>query len=376
MTASASTTLTPRKYEIASIPGDGIGKEVVPAAIDALNAIGERFDFSVNVTEYPWGCDHFLATGSMMDDDGLERLSGVDSILLGAVGSPEVPDHHSLWGLLIPIRRSFDQYVNVRPIRLLRGVQGPLVEALSSTDLVIVRENAEGEYSEIGGRLYQGQPEELAVQESVFTRRGVERVVTYAAKLAAEGSNRLVSATKSNGIIHTMPFWDQISREVCAREEVELELTHADALAAKLVLEPNSYGVIVASNLFGDILSEIGAAISGSIGIAASGNINPTREFPSMFEPIHGSAPDIAGLGIANPIGALWAVAMMLEHLGETEGATFLLQAIEEVLDEDGVKTKDIGGTATMSEFMDTLMRRLKAAPNATSATIEEGAQR
>jgi tartrate dehydrogenase/decarboxylase/D-malate dehydrogenase len=371
VTASASASLASRAYEIASIPGDGIGKEVIPAAIDALNAIGARFDFSINVTHYPWGCDHFLATGRMMDEDGLERLRDADSILLGAVGSPEVPDHHSLWGLLIPIRRSFDQYVNVRPIRLLRGVQGPLVSALTSTDLVIVRENAEGEYSEIGGRLYRGQPEEIAVQESVFTRRGVERVVTYAAKLAAQGSGRLVSATKSNGIIHTMPFWDEINREVCAREDVALELTHVDALAAKLVLDPNSYGVVVASNLFGDILSEIGAAISGSIGIAASGNINPAREFPSMFEPIHGSAPDIAGLGVANPIGALWAAAMMLDHLGESGGSAFLLGAIEDVLDEDGVKTKDIGGAATTSEFMDALMQRLRNAPVSQLQSVE-----
>ncbi|MCU1439242.1 MAG: putative 3-isopropylmalate dehydrogenase [Rhodoglobus sp.] len=376
MTTQESASLTPRRYEIASIPGDGIGKEVVPAALDALMAVGARYDFAISVTEFPWGCDHFLATGRMMDEDGLERLRDVDSILLGAVGSPEVPDHHSLWGLLIPIRRSFDQFVNVRPIRLLRGVQGPLVHPLSSTDLVIVRENAEGEYSEIGGRLYRGQPEELAVQESVFTRRGVDRIVTYAAKLAAEGSGRLVSATKSNGIIHTMPFWDEICREVCEREGVALELTHVDALAAKLVLDPNSYGVVVASNLFGDILSEIGAAISGSIGIAASGNINPDREFPSMFEPIHGSAPDIAGLGVANPIGALWAAAMMLDHLGESEGSSFLLQAIEDVLDTDGVKTRDIGGTATTSEFMDALMRRLSATPVALAQATEGGAER
>jgi tartrate dehydrogenase/decarboxylase/D-malate dehydrogenase len=270
----------------------------------------------------------------MMPVDALDTLRSSDAIFLGAVGRHDVPDHVSLWGLLIPIRRSFRQYVNLRPIRLWPGIPSPLRDVVpADVDMVIVRENNEGEYSEIGGRLHQGTEDEIAVQESVFTRRGTDRVMTYACELAATRSGRICSATKSNGIIHTMPFWDERFAEVVsAHPQLESEQVLIDALAAMVVLDPGRFDVIVASNLFGDILSDLAAAVAGSIGIAPSANLNPEREFPSMFEPVHGSAPDIAGQGIANPIGAIWSGALMLEHLGEHEAAGTVLTAVEEML--------------------------------------------
>jgi tartrate dehydrogenase/decarboxylase / D-malate dehydrogenase len=335
-------------YRIAVVPGDGIGREVTPAALEVLAAAGERHGFGLETTEHPWGCDYFVDTGRMMAADGLEQLRAADAILLGAVGRPDVPDHISLWGLLIPIRRTFNQYVNLRPVKLFPGIASPLRDVEpQDIDMVIVRENVEGEYSEVGGRMYANSDDELAVQEAIFTRRGTDRVIAYACELATRRSGRICSATKSNGIIHTMPFWDErFAHATSAHPELQAEQVLIDALAAAVVLHPARFDVIVASNLFGDILSDLAAAVAGSIGIAPSGNLNPERACPSMFEPVHGSAPDIAGQGIANPIGAIWSAAMMLEHLGEADAARAVESAIAAAL-ADGPRTPDLGGDGT-----------------------------
>jgi tartrate dehydrogenase/decarboxylase/D-malate dehydrogenase len=346
------------------IPGDGIGREVTPAALEVLEAAGRAHGFELQLTEYPWGCDYFVENGTMWPADALDTLRAGDAIFLGAVGRPDVPDHVSLWGLLIPIRRAFRQYVNLRPIRLWPGVPSPLRDVTpEQVDMVIVRENNEGEYSEIGGRLHQGTEDELAVQEAVFTRRGTDRVMAYACELAAKRSGRICSATKSNGIIHTMPFWDERFAHATSRyPDLQAEQVLIDALAAMVVLNPGRFEVIVASNLFGDILSDLAAAVAGSIGIAPSGNINPEREYPSMFEPVHGSAPDIAGQGIANPIGAIWSGAQMLEHLGERDAAAAVLDAIGRMLAGDGPRTRDLGGTAPTAEVTAALVSSFPAA--------------
>ena len=339
MTSSLAAT-----YTIASVPGDGIGPETVAAARRVLDAVSADHRFSLEWRDYPWGCDHYLETGAMMDANGIASLATSDAILLGAVGRPDVPDHVSLWGLLIPIRRSFDQFVSLRPARLLKGVASPLAASRTGLDVVIVRENTEGEYSEIGGRIFRGRDDEMAVQEAVFTRRGIERIARYAFDLARTRSGRVASATKSNGIVHTMPFWDEVVSEVAAEyPDVELTRYHVDALAALLVLDPGAFDVVLGSNLFGDILSDLTAALAGSIGIAPCGNLDPTRRHPSMFEPIHGSAPDIVGKGIANPIGQIWSAALMLDHLGEQAAAARLVRAIETVL-ASGISTPDLGG--------------------------------
>jgi tartrate dehydrogenase/decarboxylase / D-malate dehydrogenase len=337
-------------HDIAVIPGDGIGGEVVPAAQRVLERAGERHGFGFRWHGFDWGCERYLETGAMMPADGLEQLRGHDAVFLGAVGAPGVPDHVSLWGLLIPIRRTFEQYVNLRPIRLFDAVHSPLAQP-PAIDLVVVRENVEGEYSEVGGRLYSGQPGELAAQLAVFTRRGTERVVRYAFALAHERGGRLVSATKSNGIIHTMPFWDEVVAAVAAEHpDVEVERVLIDALCARVVSAPESLDVIVASNLFGDILSDLTAAVAGSIGIAPAANLNPERDHPSMFEPVHGSAPDIAGRGIANPVGQVWTGALMLEHLGHAAAAAAVHRAIETVLDDRANHTPDLGGSASTEQ--------------------------
>jgi tartrate dehydrogenase/decarboxylase / D-malate dehydrogenase len=348
-------------HRIALIPGDGIGTEVIPAACRVLDAIGARHGLSLTYDSFDWSCERYARLGAMMPDDGLDQLRGYDAILLGAVGYPGVPDHVSLWGLLIPIRRSFQQYVNLRPIRVFEGVPSPLRDAApGDVDLVVVRENVEGEYSEIGGRLGRGFPEEMAVQESVFTRKGVTRILDYAFRLAERRSGRLTSATKSNGIIHTMPFWDELVAERAATyPQVTWNQEHIDALAAKFVLDPRRFDVVVASNLFGDILSDLAAAVAGSIGVAPAANLNPERDFPSMFEPVHGSAPDIAGRGIANPLGAIWSAAMMLDHLGHGEAAAQITDAIAAVLAKSPVRTPDLGGTATTAEFTSALLEQL-----------------
>ena len=337
-----------RRYEIAVIPGDGIGKEVVPEGMRVLEAAAKRFGFSLTWRQFDWSCERFAKTGTMMPKDGLEQIKSMDGIFLGAVGYPGVPDHVSLWGLLIPIRRGFQQYVNLRPVRLLAGVDSPLKNRKpGEIDFYVMRENNEGEYSEIGGRLYVGTPSEMAMQQTVFTRQGCDRIMRFAFDLAMKRKKHVTSATKSNGIIHTMPFWDERFAAV-ARDypDVKTDQYHIDILTAHFVRHPDWFDVVVGSNLLGDILSDLGPAVVGSIGIAPSGNINPGREYPSMFEPVHGSAPDIAGRGIANPIGQVWSGAMMLDHLGESAAATAVERAITEVLAEGGTRTPDLGGNA------------------------------
>ena len=348
-----------RTYKIAAIPGDGIGRETVPAARRVLDELSALSGFELAWTEYPWGSAFIAETGRMMPQDGIEQLRAADAILLGAVGTPQIPDHISLWGLLIPIRREFDQFVSLRPVRALRGVRTPLRDQ-APFDVVVVRENTEGEYGEIGGRLYRGRPQELAIQEAVFTRQGVERIARYAFELALTRSRRVASATKSNGIVHTMPFWDEVVSEVAAEyPEVELTQYHVDALAALLVLDPARFDVIVASNLFGDILSDLAAAVAGSIGVAPCGNIDPSRRSPSMFEPIHGSAPDIVGTGVANPIGQIWSAALMLEHLGESEAAGRLVRSLDRVT-AAGQVTPDLGGSLTTDQACEAILRELR----------------
>jgi tartrate dehydrogenase/decarboxylase/D-malate dehydrogenase len=340
-------------HRIAVIPGDGIGKEVVPEGIRVLEAAGRRFGFSVEWKTFDWSCERYARTGSMMPEDGLEQLRAFEAIFLGAVGFPGVPDHVSLWGLLIPIRRGFQQYINLRPVRLLTGARSPLAgRTPADIDMVIVRENNEGEYSEIGGRLYRGTPEEAAVQVAMFTRKGCDRVMRYAFELARKRPRRhLTSATKSNGIIHSMPYWDErfaaVSKEY---PDVRTAQYHIDILTAHFVQHPDWFDVVVASNLFGDILSDLGPAVAGSIGIAPGGNINPEKAHPSMFEPVHGSAPDIAGKGIANPIAQIWTGAMMLDHLGHEDAGRAVVAAIEQVVSEGQTTTRDLGGKASTSD--------------------------
>ncbi|HZS34716.1 MAG TPA: tartrate dehydrogenase [Methylomirabilota bacterium] len=341
------------RHRIAVIPGDGIGKEVVPEGQRVLEAAARRFGFELSWTEFDWSCERFARTGRMMPEDGLEQLRAFEAIFLGAVGFPGVPDHVSLWGLLIPIRRAFRQYVNLRPVRLLRGVRSPLAgRTPADIDMVIVRENNEGEYSEIGGRLYKGTDEELAVQQAVFTRRGCDRVMRFAFELARRRPRRHVtSATKSNGIIHSMPYWDERFAAMAAQyPDVTTAQYHIDILAAHFVQHPDWFDVVVASNLFGDILSDLGPAIAGSIGLAPGGNINPEKEHPSMFEPVHGSAPDIAGRDIANPVAQIWTGAMMLEHLGHPDAAAAVVRAVETVVAEGTTVTRDLGGKAGTRE--------------------------
>lgn len=337
---------------IAAIPGDGIGREVLPAAARVLDAALSRTGGQVSWTWIEWGCDYFVEHGRMMPADGIQILSEHDAIFLGAVGRPDVPDHESLWGLLIPIRREFDQYVNLRPIRLFAGIEPRVVLPPGETvDMVIVRENTEGEYSEIGGRVARGTEHEIAIQDNVFTRRGVERIARFAMDQARVRSGRVTSATKSNGIIHTMPFWDEVVAEVAAEyPDVECSSRLIDALAADLVLRPQSFDVIVGSNLFGDILSDLAAAVVGSLGVAASANLNPEGQHPSMFEPVHGSAPDITGQGIANPVAAVWSGAMMLEHLGFHEAAELTMRAVEASLGDASTRTADLSGVASTEQ--------------------------
>ncbi len=340
-------------HRIAVIPGDGIGKEVLPEGMRVLEAAGRRFGFDLEWTMFDWSCEVYARTGHMMPDDGLDQLRKFEAIFLGAVGFPGVPDHVSLWGLLIPIRRGFRQYINRRPVRLLKGVRSPLAgRGPGDIDMMIVRENNEGEYSEIGGRLYRGTPEEAAVQVAMFTRGGCDRVMQYAFELAMTREKRHVtSATKSNGIIHSMPYWDERFAAMAKRyPDVRTSQYHIDILTAHFVQHPDWFDVVVASNLFGDILSDLGPAIAGSIGIAPGANINPEKEYPSMFEPVHGSAPDIAGKALANPIAQIWTGAMMLDHLGHADAGRAVVRAIERVVEEGKVLTRDLGGTASTSD--------------------------
>jgi tartrate dehydrogenase/decarboxylase / D-malate dehydrogenase len=351
-----------KTFQIAVIAGDGIGKEVVPEGIRVLNAASARFGFRLEWHNFNWSCETYLDTGKMMPGDGLKQLENFDAIFLGAVGHPDVLDHVSLWGLLIPIRRGFRQYVNLRPVRLFEGIDTPLKNwKPGQIDFTIVRENNEGEYSNIGGRIYDGTDDEIAVQQTIFTRRGVTRILRFAFELARKRNKHLTSATKSNGIIHTMPFWDECFHSLSGEyPDVRTDQYHIDILTAHFVRHPDWFDVVVGSNLFGDILSDLGPAVVGSIGIAPSANLNPEGSYPSMFEPVHGSAPDIAGKGIANPIGQIWSGALMLRHLGIPQAADAVENAIARTLAESPVRTPDIGGTASTRELGEAIASELK----------------
>jgi tartrate dehydrogenase/decarboxylase/D-malate dehydrogenase len=343
-----------KTHRIAVIAGDGIGKEVIPAGIDVMKMAASEGHFTCEFTELPWGCDFYLRNGRMMDADWLDQVRKFDAIYLGAIGDPRVPDHISARELILPFRQGLRQYVNLRPMRLLPGITSPLGgRAAADIDMICVRENSEGEYCGVGGRLHAGTPDELAEQTGIFTRRGIERIARYAFELARTRPRKmLASATKSNALQHAMVLWDEVVANVAGDyPDVTLRKYHVDALAARMITHPQTLDVIVASNLFGDILTDIGSAISGSLGVGPSGNINPDRTTPSMFEPIHGSAPDIAGKGIANPIAAIWAGAMMLDHLGERRAHDRILAAIERVIGDERVKTPDLGGKATTADM-------------------------
>ncbi len=341
-------------YRIAVIAGDGIGKEVIPAGIDVMKMAAAQGHFTCDFAELPWGCDFYLRSGRMMDADWLDQVRKFDAIYLGAIGDPRVADHISARELILPFRQGLRQYVNLRPMRLLPGITSPLGgRAAADIDMICVRENSEGEYCGIGGRLHGGTPDELAEQTGIFTRRGIERIARYAFELARTRPRKmLASATKSNALQHAMVLWDEVVADVAKDyPDVTLRKYHVDALAARMITHPQTLDVVVASNLFGDILTDIGSAISGSLGVAPGGNINPDRTTPSMFEPIHGSAPDIAGKGIANPIAAIWAGAMMLDHLGQRATHDRILGAIERVIGDARVKTPDLGGKATTADM-------------------------
>jgi tartrate dehydrogenase/decarboxylase/D-malate dehydrogenase len=342
------------KHRIAVIMGDGIGKEVVPEGMRVLDVAGERFGFKLEWTPFPWSCEYYNSTGEMMPKNGLDLLKEFEAIFLGAVGYPGVPDHVSLWGLLIPIRRGFQQYVNFRPVRKMRGITSPLrsIEA-EKIDFCVVRENNEGEYSNIGGKMYEGTDQEFVVQEAVFTRKGVERIMRFAFDLARKREKKQVtSVTKSNGIVFTMPYWDEIFKGVAKKyPDVKADQYHVDALSALFVQHPEQFDVVVGSNLFGDILSDLGAAVAGSLGIAPSASLNPERKFPSMFEPVHGSAPDIAGKGIANPVGQILSGAMMVHHLGYPEAARAIEKAVEVAVADRKIRTRDLSGEASTQQM-------------------------
>lgn len=347
------------KVKIAVIAGDGIGTEVIPEGIRTLEAAGKILGVTFEWTYFDWSCETYHKTGRMMPEDGLKQLKSFDAIYLGAVGFPGVPDHISLWGLLLPIRRAFEQYVNLRPIRLFEGVPCPLAgKKPGDIDFYVVRENVEGEYSAVGGIQYEGTEHEIVSQQSIFTRRGTDRILKYAFDLAqSREAKHLTSATKSNGIFHSMPYWDSRVVEMAKQyPNVKVDQYHIDILTANFVLKPEHFDVVVGSNLFGDILSDLGPACTGTIAIAPSANINPSKEFPSMFEPVHGSAPDIAGQGIANPLGTIWAGAMMMQHLGYSAMHDLILSAIENVLKDKQSLTRDMGGTANTRELTDAVI--------------------
>ena len=359
---------TNRNYRIAVIPGDGIGKEVVPEGVRVLEAAARQYGFTLQLNAFDFAsCDYYMKHHKMLPDDWKHLIGGYDAIFFGAVGWPEtVPDHISLWGSLIQFRREFDQYVNLRPVRLMPGMPCPLAgRKPGDIDFYVVRENTEGEYSSIGGRIFAGTDREVVVQETVMTRAGVDRILKFAFQLARRREKKhLTSATKSNGISITMPFWDERVREISQGfPGVRWDQYHIDILTAHFVLNPDRFDVVVASNLFGDILSDLGPACAGTIGIAPSGNINPERRFPSLFEPVHGSAPDIAGQGIANPIAQIWSAAMMLDHLGELEAAGGIVKAIETTLVDKSLCTRDLGGTANTAAAGKAIAAALASVP-------------
>ncbi|NPV09372.1 MAG: tartrate dehydrogenase [Anaerolineae bacterium] len=353
------------RYEIAVIAGDGIGREVIPAGMDVLDVAADVVgNCELKWQRFDWGCDYYLRTGRMMPDSGLTTLAQFDAIYLGAIGTPGVPDHVSLWGLLLPIRQHFQQYVNLRPVRLLPGIPGPLRNKGSDDiNFVCVRENTEGEYSGAGGRVHRGHPEEVVVQTAIFTRKGTERIIRYTFEYARRhGRSRVASATKSNAINHSMVFWDEVFEQVASEyPDITAERYHVDALAARFITHPESLDVVVGSNLFGDILTDLGGALQGSLGVPASANLNPEGRYPSMFEPVHGSAPDIAGKGIANPIASIWAGAMMLEHLGQRDASDLVMRALERATAEGRTLTPDLGGQSTTEEFTRTVIGNLRS---------------
>lgn len=362
--------MTMRHYHIAVLPGDGIGSEVIPAGVRILEVLAEAGgEFVVDLETFGWGSEWYLRHGAMMPPDGVRVLErgGFDAILLGPIGDPRIPDHVTLWGLLLPIRQQFDQYVNLRPMRLLPGVASPLrAKGPNDIDMVCIRENTEGEYAGVGGRVHTGSPYEVAIQEIVFTRSGTERVIRYAFEYArAHARKKVTSATKSNAMQHNMVFWDEVFRSVAGEyPDIEHEQQLVDSLTARFVARPETLDVVVASNLFGDILTDLGAAISGSMGIAPSANLNPERKYPSLFQAIHGSAPDISGRGIANPLGTVWSVQLMLDHLGEKGAAAALMTAIETLMREGRARTPDLGGQASTKEVTDALCDLVRARPN------------
>ena len=351
-------------HKVAVIAGDGIGPEVIAEGVKVLNKVAEldgsfQFDF----THYPWGCEYYLKEGRMMPEDGLEELKKHDAIFLGAVGYPGVPDHISLWDLLLVIRKSFDQYVNLRPVKLLKGAPCPLANVKrEEIDMLFVRENSEGEYAGSGSWLYKGKPNEVVIQDGVFSRHGCERIIRYAYELARKEKKTLTSISKGNALNYSMVFWDQIFKEVGEEyPEVETHSYLVDAASMFMVKDPGRFQIVVTSNLFGDILTDLGAAISGGMGLAAGANLNPERTYPSMFEPIHGSAPDIAGQGKANPLATVWSASQMLEFFGHQEWADRLIEIIEEMLVEKKVLTSDLGGSATTKQVGDEVVRKLTA---------------
>ena len=353
-----------KEYNIACIAGDGIGKEVLPEGIKILNETAQKHQFKINLEEYDFAsCDYYEKHGKMLPDDWKQKLSKHDAIFFGAVGMPDrVPDHISLWGSLLQFRREFDQYINLRPVKLFPGINPPLANKKpGDIDMLIVRENTEGEYSSVGGRMFKNSDREIAIQETIMSRHGVNRVQKFAFELAkTRKRKKLTNATKSNGISITMPFWDEIFNEnKKLYPDIETDQFHIDILVARFVLNPEWFDVVVASNLFGDILSDLGPACTGTIGIAPSGNINPENKFPSLFEPVHGSAPDIAGQGIANPVGQIWSGAMMLDYLGEKEAANSIVTAIEKTISEKNNRTKDLGGDSNTVNCSDAIKSNL-----------------
>lgn len=351
------------KHKIAVIAGDGIGPEVIAEGVKVLNAVAEiDGSFAFEFTHYPWGCEYYLQNGAMMPQDGMERLAKADAVFLGAVGAPGVPDHVSLWDLLLKIRKGFDQYVNLRPVKLLKGAPCPLAAAApEDIDMLFIRENSEGEYAGSGSWLYKGKPNEVVIQDGVFSRHGCERIMRYAFEVAREQKRSLTSISKGNALNYSMVFWDQIFEQV-AKEYPDVPTHHylVDAASMFMVKDPKRFEVVVTSNLFGDILTDLGAAIAGGMGLAAGANLNPERKFPSMFEPIHGSAPDIAGKQIANPLATVWSASQMLEFFGHKQWAERLLAIVEEILTEKKVLTPDLGGTAKTAEVGDEVVRKLK----------------
>ena len=352
------------RFNIAVIAGDGIGKEVMPEGIKVLKKVSEKFDINLNFEEFDFSSyDYYKKHGQMMPDNWKEKISNHDAIFFGAVGWPDkIPDHVSLWGSLLKFRREFDQYVNLRPVKLMPGVPSPLANKNpGDIDFYIVRENTEGEYSSIGGKMFPNTEREFVVQETIMTKIGVNRVLKFAFNLAKQTKRKhLTSATKSNGISITMPYWDERVEEISKNfPEVKFDKYHIDILCAHFVLNPEKFNVVVGSNLFGDILSDLGPACTGTIGVAPSGNINPEKDFPSLFEPVHGSAPDIAGQNIANPIGQIWAGAMMLDHFGYKEAHDHIIKTIETTISRQENRTKDLGGSAKTNECGDAIMKSI-----------------